>query len=142
MLFLDYEEYKNRYIASQKRYDEILQEKEELFARTQPNAVRFDKEKVTGGTIENAFDAYLVNKERKQIDDRLAEAKNLLNDRKRLLALKREELNASNEILDKVYRLNRIEHIRAYKIARIINYSVSQVYRFLEQIDRVIEKMR
>lgn len=142
MLFLDYEEYKNRYIASQKQYDEILQEKEELFARTQPNAVRFDKEKVTGGTMENAFDAYLVKKERKQIDDRLAEAKNLLNDRKKLLALKLEELNASNEILDKVYRLNRIEHIRPYKIARIVNYSVSQVYRFLEQIDRMKEKMR
>lgn len=142
MLFLDYEDYKNRYIASQKQYDEILQEKEELFARTQPNAVRFDKEKVTGGTIENAFDAYLVKKERKQIDERLAEAENLLNDRKKLLALKLEELNASNEILDKVYRLNRIEYIRPFKVARIVNYSVSQVYRLLEQIDRMIEKMR
>lgn len=142
MLFLDYEEYKNRYIASQKQYDEILQEKEELFAKTQPSAVRFDKERVTGGAIENAFDEYLVKKERKQIDDRLAEARNLLSDRKRLLALKREELYASNDILDKVYRMNHIEHIRAYKIARIINYSVSQVYRYLEQIDRLIEKMR
>lgn len=142
MLFLDYEEYKHRYIASQKQYDEILQEKEELFARTQPNAVRFDKEKVTGGTMENAFDSYLVTKERKQIDKRLAEAKTLLDDRKKLLALKREELYASKETLDKVYRLNYIEHIRAYKIAKIINYSVPQVYRFLEQIDRVLEKMR
>lgn len=142
MLFIDYEEYKNRYIASQKQYDEILQEKEELFARTQPNAVRFDKEKVSGGTIENAFDDYLVKKERKQIDNRLQEAKTLLEDRKKLLALKLEELKESNEILDKVYRLNKVEHIRPYKIARIINYSVSQVYRFLEQIDRFIEKMR
>lgn len=143
MVFLDYEDFKNRYIASQRQYDDILREKEALFSRTQPNAVRFDKERVTGGANENAFDSYLIEKEQKQIDLRLDEARKLLADRQILLKVKLDELNASKAILDKIYRMNRVEHIRPYKVARIVNYSVSQVYRLLEQIDKMIaDKMR
>ena len=142
MLFLDYEEYKDKYLETQRKYDEILSEKEELFARTQPNAVRFDAERVAGGKKEGTFETYLVDKERKRIDERLSEVKSLLEDRERLLALKLDELNASNEIMDKIYRLKHVEKIRVYKIAKMLNYSESQVYRILEQIDKVIQKMR
>ena len=34
MLFHDYEEYKTKYIETQKKYEEILSEKEELFAKS------------------------------------------------------------------------------------------------------------
>lgn len=142
MLFLDYEEYKTKYIETQKKYDEILSEKEELFARTQPKAIRFDVERVAGGKQEKTFDTYLIDKERKRIDERLDEVKSLLEDRERLLKLKRVELYESNELYDKIYRLKYVETIRAYKIARMLNYSPSQVYRILEQIDKAIEKMQ
>ena len=142
MLFHDYEEYKNKYLETQKKYEEILSEKEELFARTQPKAVRFDVERVAGGKQERTFETYLIDKERKRIEERLAEIKSLLADRERLLAVKKEELYASDEVFDKIYRLRYVESIRAYKIAELIKYSPSQVYRILGQIDASIEKMR
>ena len=140
MLFVEYEEYRDAFTESQKQYDLIVREKEKLFSLTQPNAVRFDKEKVTGGAIENAFDTYLERKDETMIDYRISEAESLLRNRELLLSIKKDELYSSHEILDKVYRMNRIEKIRPYRIARILNYSVSQIYRHLERIDSVLSK--
>ena len=140
MLFLEYEEYRAAFAESQKQYDEMIREKEKLFSLTQPKAIRFDKERIAGGEIENAFDKYLERKDETKIDDRIEEAKKLMLDRELLLGIKKDELYASHEILDKVYRMNRIERIRPYRIARILNYSVSQIYRHLERIDTLISK--
>ena len=140
MLFEEYEEYRAAFAESQKQYDKIICEKEKLFSLTQPNALRFDKERVSGGVVENAFDNYLERKDESKVDDRIAEAKELMLNRELLLSVKKNELYASHEILDKVYRMNRIEKIRPYKIARILNYSVSQIYRHLERIDSVLAK--
>ena len=142
MLFLDYEEYKTKYAETQRQYDEILSEKEELFASTQPNAVKYDADIVSGGKQENAFDVYLMQKERKRIDERLEEIKKLLIDRENLLAAKRVELYASHEQYDKIYLMRFIEKLNGYKIAKKIHYSPSQVYRILEQIGKMIEKMQ
>lgn len=138
MIFKDYEEYLKEFLDSQRQFDAIIREKEKLFAKTQPNATRFDKEKVTGGVMENAFDTYLERKDETMIDYRISEAESLLRNRELLLSIKKDELYASHDILDKVYRMNRIERIRPYRIARILNYSVSQIYRHLERIDSVL----
>ena len=140
MIFKDYEEYLKEFLDSQQQFDAIIREKEKLFAKTQPNATRFDKEKVTGGVMENAFDTYLERKDETMIDYRISEAESLLRNRELLLSIKKDELYASHDILDKVYRMNRIEKIRPYRIARILNYSVSQIYRHLERIDSVLAK--
>lgn len=140
MVFVEYEEYYGLFKESQEQYNSIIREKENLFAKTQPNATRFDKEKVTGGVMENAFDTYLERKDETMIDYRISEAESLLRNRELLLSIKKDELYASHDILDKVYRMNRIERIRPYRIARILNYSVSQIYRHLERIDSVLAK--
>lgn len=135
MVYLDYEAFKAKYLETQRSFDAILQEKEELFARTQPNAVRFDKERVSGGKIPNPFEDYMIAKEKKQIDQRLAEAKSILDDRERLLRLKEAELRASKAVIDRVYVLRYIERMRVYKIMRKLNYSERQIYRMLETIE-------
>lgn len=141
MLYLEYEDFKAKYLETQRKYDEILSEKEELFQRTQPTAMNIDKERVSGGTKSNPFESYLIAKEKKQIDERLAEVKGLLDDREKLLNLKLEELRYSNAIEDKIYRMRHIDRIRIYKIARMVNYSEAQVYRILANIAENI-KMR
>ena len=49
MLYIEYEEYKNKYYEVQKKYNDILNEKEELFAKTQPKATQINGEKTAGG---------------------------------------------------------------------------------------------
>lgn len=138
MLFVEYEDFRIKCLETQKMYDQILAEKEELFQRTQPQSTRADKEKVSGGSGVNAFDSYLMEKDRLRIDERLMEVKSLLDDRKQLLSLKYQELRSSKDVKDKVYRFRFLEHKRVYWIAKQVNYSEAQVYRIIDFIQRHI----
>ena len=134
MLYKEYWEYKTKYYDAQKKYDEVLSEKERLFARTQPKATQYDKEVVTGGSPSNTFDEYVIAKEKKQIDERLAEAKSILDDRERLLKLKEEELRHSKDWHDIIYVYYYIEKLSIRKIEKRIPFSKSDIYRKLETI--------
>jgi len=134
VLYEEYEEYKNKYYEVQKKYNDILNEKEELFARTQPKATNITGEKTTGGKHENLFDNYLIQKEKKNIDKRLEEVRSILNDREKLLKLKEQELRASKHSHDKIYRCRYIDRLTIEKTARLSNYSRSQVFNILKEI--------
>ena len=139
MLYIEYEEYKNKYYEVQRKYNDILNEKEELFARTQPKAIKITGDKTTGGKITNAFDDYLIQKEKKNIDKRLEEVKSILDDRERLVKLKEQELRASNNSHDKIYRYRYIDRLSIEKTARLSCYSRSQVFNILNKIKKNIK---
>ena len=134
MLYEEYEIYKSRYYEVQKKYNEILNEKEELFAKTQPKATQITGEKTEGGKHENLFDAYLIQKEKKNIDQRLEEVRSILEDREKLVKLKEQELRISTNPYDKIYRCRYIDRLTIEKTARISNYSRSQVFNILKEI--------
>ncbi len=140
MLYEEYEEYKSRYYEAQRIYNDILNEKEELFAKTQPKATQITGEKTTGGKHENLFDEYLIQKERKNIDKRLEEAKSILDDRERLLKLKELEVRASTHSHDKIYRCRYIDRFTIERTARLSNYSRSQVFNILKEIREHLKK--
>lgn len=129
MLYIEYHEYRDKYYDAQKKYDEVLSEKESLFARTQPKATQYDKEVVSGGSPSNTFDEYLIAKEKKQIDERLKEAKSILDDRERLLKLKEEELRHSKDWIDIIYVYYYIEKLSMRKISKRIPFSTTEIYR-------------
>ena len=142
MVYIEYEIFRIKYLDSQMAYDEILTEKEELFAKTQPKSVKFDQERVAGGSPESAFDSYLIEKDRKKIDLRLAEAKAIMEEREDLLHTKEQELRNSNEVIDRLYCLRVLDRQKMARIARTINYSESHIYRLLGEIYRTMKKMR
>lgn len=133
-VYISYVELKNKYLDAQQKFDEILVEKENLFSRTQPRSPNLDK--VGSCQTVNVFDAYLIAKEQARIDERLKEIRLILEDREKLLALKKNELFLSEYVTDKVFKMRYMEH---YKIPHIINtlhLSRSQVYRILENIKK------
>ena len=140
MIYAIYEEYKNKYYETQKEYDNILSEKEKLFMITQPSSSKFDKERVSGGATDNTFERYLILKEEKKIDQRLEEVRSILEDRKKLLKLKEEELKESTDIRDMIYRYRYIDKLKVYKIAKLVGYSEAQVYRILDNIKKSLRK--
>lgn len=138
MIYKEYEEYRTKYYEAQKTYDAVLNEKEILFLRTQPNATVYDKEIVSGGTPSNAFDTYLIAKEKKKIEPRLEEAKSILEDRERLLKLKEEELYHSKDWNDVIYRYYFIEKLSIRKIAMRIPFSSTEIFRKIQIIRKNI----
>lgn len=134
MLYKEYEEYKTKYYEAQNKYDEILSEKETLFIKTQPAAVDTTKDVVSGGGTNNSFDTYLIAKEKKKIDERLEEARSILEDRERLLKLKKEELKLSKDWYDIIYIYYFLEHLTMRKIEKRIPFSKSEIQRKVERI--------
>lgn len=141
-IYLTYEEYKRNYYKVQKLYNEILEEKEKLFAKTQPKSTKFDKINVDGGNISNSFDDYLIIKEKKQIDKRLNEIKIISEDRKKLLDAKEDELRKSKEWIDKIYVYKYIENLQVRKIIHLVPYKEAQVYRKLEEIKKTLKERK
>ena len=136
MVYVIYEEYKQKYADAQSIYAELLRTKEELFNRTQPLAISYDSEHVSGGNPANKFDAYLIAKDKMHLDAKLAEAKDLMESRLHLMKLKEQELRASKDLHDQIYVMRYLDHIRVFIISRKVRYSESQVYRILEKIEK------
>ena len=142
MVFEEYEVLKNNYLGTQREYDEIINEKEEIFNKTQSRAITYDKEKVKSNNMTNSFDNYLIELERKKIGERLTEAKSLLSERKNLLNIKESELRDSKAFYDNVYVLLYLENMEVSDVALKLNYSRSQIYRIKSNIDKRCDKMR
>lgn len=142
MLYIEYERLKRKYQESLTVYENILTEKEAIFQKTQPKAVDTESERVTSTPSSNVFDCYLIEKERKNIDARLAEAKAICDDRKNLMERKEEELRKCKRIEDTLYVMRNLDRMRIKRIAKELNYSESQIYRVLQNIRFQIEHDR
>lgn len=134
MLYIEYQDYKNKCLEAQKKYDEILSQKEKLFSMTQPKATTFDKERVAGGLQTNSFEEYLIAKDEKKIDEQLEEIKSILDDRERLLLIKEKELRISKDWHDKIYTYYFIDKLSTYKIEKRVPYSQKQIWNIVEKI--------
>lgn len=139
MIYIEYHNCKKKYEEIKKLYEQIVEEKERLFLKTQPKAASIDKVSVDGGSRNNLFDNYLMEKEKKQLDMKLAEVKVLIDDRYRILFDKEKELRASKEWIDKVYVYKYIELLSVKKILHLIPYEEAQIYRMINEIKRRIQ---
>ena len=142
MKYIEYEQYKRKYYNAQNECDKILSELEHLFQQTQPKATNYDKDIVEGGTNENVFDNYLIQKDKKQLDKKLEEVKYILKTRYELLLLKKEEVKNSNNYYDRVYYYKYIENIPVKQIIFKIPYCKSQIYDMLKTINENIGQNR
>lgn len=140
MLYEEHYRLKEKYREAQKRYDEIVAEQEQLFSITQPQAVKYGKEKVSGGMKTNSFDSYLISKEAKRIDERLSEIKCILAERRELLMEKEYELRRSKSWLDIIYTLYYLDFRSVRLIASRVPYSKTQIWRILKKISQKLKE--
>lgn len=133
MIWLEYRDLNTKFLEAQRIFGQVVDEKERLFAMTQPKAVITDKVSVVGGATPNVFEKYLIEKEEKEIDQRIAEAKSILAEREHLLRIKEIELRRSGHIYDKVCRMYFLDGIKPYLISRKLHYSKSQIYRIIKK---------
>lgn len=131
-----YEIYKKRYSAIENTYNKLLSQKEDLFQRTQAQAIEYDKPIVKGGINANKLETYMMEMEERNLDEKICKARELLEHRGTLLSLKEMELRASNDRFDIVYRMYFLDGIKPSTIAHALAYSESQIYRIIDAIKR------
>ena len=140
MIYLEYERLRDRFRKTQELFNETLLEKEYIFSKTQPDAIRYDKECVKSSNCTNKLDEYVIEMDEKRIDERLSNLRQLLADREKLLTLKEDEIRKSYDKFDRIYCSRYIDGINPNRIAKMLNYSKSQIYRMLGQIQETIRK--
>lgn len=113
---------------------QILDEKELIFQRTQPKAMKNDGDKVKGGQTGNPLEDYAIEIEERRINERLEEAKSLLNDRELLMRKKELELRFSTNIYDKIFCMRVLDNMDIKDISEKIAYSESHTYRMVKKM--------
>ena len=142
MTYLEFVSYKVKYDDLQERFAQILLEKERLFTKTLPNAIRYDREQVQCSVDGNPLEEYVVSLDEEKIDEKLSKLRESLKDWEILMDLREKELRKSHSIPDRIYVMRFIDGYGINRIANTINYSKSQVYRITRQIEKRCDKMR
>ena len=138
-LYLEYEDCKKKYNQIVETFESTLEEKERLFMKTQPKGTKIDKVSVEGGVNNNLFDNYLIEVEKKQLDQKLEEARKIVDERYKYLKTKELELRASKDWVDKIYVYRFIEQLPVKTILHLIPYQEAQIYRIINEIKRGIK---
>lgn len=140
-MFIEYEICKRRYMEAKRQYTELLDEREMLFTMTQPNAIRYDTDKVLNGSPVNLIERYMERKEQTHIEERIAEAKKIVDEWEEHLNRVERDLRKSKDIKDRIYVCRVIDKKRVRVIRREVFYSEAQIYRILDSIYKEIKEL-
>lgn len=138
--FIDYEKCKDTYMKLQNIFANALLEKERLFTRTLPSAIRYDKDKVQSTIDGNPLESFVISVEDKELDARIARYRQNLKDWQMLLGIKERELRNSKSMLDRIYVCRFLDGHSIKRICAILNYSRPQIYRKLSQINKKLRQ--
>ena len=140
--YIEYERIKIKYTALQEQFAHILLEKERLYTKTLPSAIRYDKEKVLSTIDGNPLEEFVINVEDKALDEKINRFRQLLQDWAVLLEIKEGELRKSKDIYNRIYVLKYLDNYSVSRIAKVLHYERTQIYRKLKQMWKRCNKMQ
>ena len=132
MIYEEYEQIWSKIRKIEKELFELINKRDELFSMTQPKSSQFDKEIVDGKNPKNAMEEYVIQKE--YFNERIEQLNLMLDDWGQVLRRKREELQLSRNIYDRIYYLRIVEKVLPERIAPLIPCDTSTVYKIMKKI--------
>lgn len=132
MIYEEYEAIWSRIRKIEKELFDLINKRDELFSMTQPKSATMDKEMVDGKNPVNTMEEYVIQKEYYQ--ERIEQLNIMLDDWGQVLRRKREELQLSRNIYDRIYYLRIVEKILPERIATYIPCDTSNVYKIMKNI--------
>lgn len=140
MIYRDYIRHKADLVQALKDYSDALDEKAELFQRTQPSSVSFDRIGTTGtrGSGTDQIDEYLIQTQRRQLDERLRDARDIVELMKERLANDETMLSMSEDAVDRVFLVRYVKNRSAADTASILHYSQSYVFKLCREIEKSV----
>jgi hypothetical protein len=128
------------YQKAQKNYRRLQNKKQLLFDKTQPGAVKYDGEKVSGGTHKNSWDTYIEKAQ--ELEDQIYVAEGIVKARRLILKLSEQDLRESRNTADMIFVARFLERKKVYQITGIVNYSERTVKTFLKDIRNELKKYK
>lgn len=142
MLYIEYYKQLKRYTDKLKELTNLLDKKEELFLKTQPGGIDYNKDHVQGHEERmSAMEAYVIKMEMEEIDKNINELKPIITDRYFVLKQIEKDLINSKEIDDRIYVLYTFNKYSYRKISKIVHYSKSAVGNIMDKISENLSKI-
>lgn len=129
MMFIDHARQKDKLAKTFLHLESLLEERQTVFDRTQPGS---GGSEVKTSPRNDKYDAYLIATE--IIDKRLSDAWDIVIQWEKLLHKTEEALEASHDILDRVYYMSEVKGCTIGQVAKALNYTERQVRRFMRRI--------
>lgn len=136
-MYIEYNELLKQFKRAERNYNEALEKRIELILSVMPGAIKA-KEVIT--TNNTSPDTKLINytSEIDEVDKLINQSRNtrdMLNYelKKKLIKMKEE-----GDVYDKIYIYRWIEHKSVYKFHRLLGYSVRQVYRYMDEMKKIL----
>lgn len=138
-----YEEFYRKYLKLKKVKRDInkLEDKKiSLMSMVDVTAIAPKETSGSTNTKEDKMMKYCSELEETEIN--LKKKRILEEEIKKQLTEKEQELRKSDEILDKVYLYQYIEHLKWYQIAKKINYGKTKTYDFINEIEKKLQEIK
>lgn len=127
----------NKHLESE--LERILDKKELLWVKTQPTAIKYDKEAVMGGTRENKYETYLISVEEQQLDNEICRLQDEIAINERYIERELKIIDEYDPLIRKIIKLREEEGTIWERIGLSVGYSPSHCKR-LYKIHYAIEK--
>ena len=137
MIYEEYEGIWNKIRKLEKELFKLINQRDELFDKTQPKSPKLDKEKVDSKNTSNIMEQYVIQKE--YLNTRIEQLNITLDDWYQALKRKREELRLSKNLYDMIYYYRYIERLSVFKVSKLVSYSEKQTRRHLKNIDKTLK---
>ncbi|MBQ7139971.1 MAG: hypothetical protein IJO32_00530 [Bacilli bacterium] len=137
-IFIEYEEYLNKFRDAQKEYNKVLTKKEQLYKLIYPQSSSIKDTPSNISTENNSKQQRFVELEEILIKQ-LNSSKSILGEREYLKKLKERELRNSTNTMDIVYVLRYLDRKKVSYIARNLGYSRDNVYKILTKIKTALQ---
>ena len=147
-LYLEHRKRYLEFVAAQHTVEQIINEYETIASRIMPKSALAEHEREfsaetilpPSGARVNKAEEYTIAMQRARIEERLAAAKTILQERAGLLEIKEAELRKSRDIYNLVYLLKWVDGLKADAIVQETGYSRSQVYSILKHLRKQLER--
>ncbi len=133
--YLEYECIKAKFVDLQEQFAKVLLEKERLFTRTLPSAIRYDKDKVQTTVDGNPLEDFVISAEEKRLDAKIKRLRHHLSDWGVLLSVKEVALRKSTLLTDRIYVMRYLDGYGVNKMCKILHYEKSRIYQILQGIE-------
>ena len=131
-----YIRHKRELFEALKEHSKIVDEKVELFQRTQPSSVDMGKVGRGTSTGTDKVDSYLIKNEERQVDARLKASKEICEEMIRRLDYDEKMVRMSSEAADRVYALRFLDRLSIGDIASRLHYDQSYIYKIVKKIEQ------
>ena len=139
-MYLEHNKRWNEFLQAQQDLQEVLDEWEIVFQKTQPKGNYSER---VSGTPRNKTEEYVIEVERRRLRKRKADAEAIIEAKKQLLDIAEEQLRKSRDIYDLIYTKKWVDHKRPKDIYRELDfmgmsYSRSHIYVVIKRIRQQI----